>query len=116
MRLPTFRTLLLLAPALAAMARGAMTTTSEAAPECTASAHSGYFDLRPDIAVAPGDGSKRAMTTDYRANGWDTGYNFTMNICGSVVKPVEDVVGVDEEAWGNVAGYYTYDGSTYSIG
>lgn len=110
MRLSTF---LLVAPALAA-------STSEEvpddAPDCTANTHAGYFDLRPDMAVPPEDAGKMAVTADYRANGWDMGYNFTMNICGGLVKPVEDVRGVDEELWRNVSAYYTYDGSLYSIG
>lgn len=115
MRLPSIpRALLLLAPALAALA--AADVTDEDTPACTANAHAGYFDLRPDIATPAAEGRKRGVTTDYFSNGWDVGYNFTMNICGSVVKPVEDVVGVDKELWRNVSGYYNYDGSTYSIG
>ncbi|MBE3043330.1 hypothetical protein IMZ48_12320 [Candidatus Bathyarchaeota archaeon] len=112
MRLSTIpRALLLLAPALAAA-----DSADDDPQQCTANAPAGYFDLRPDMDVPPEESRKKAMTADYHANGWDAGYNFTMNICGAVVKPVEDVVGVDEDDWRGVAGYYTYDGSTYSIG
>lgn len=103
---------LLLAPALAAAAQ----TTTAAQPECTAIGHAGYFDLRPDIALPADEAPKKAMTTDYRSNGWDLGYNFTLNVCGPLVEPVEDFVGVDEELWGDVSGYYKYNGDVFSIG
>lgn len=106
-------TILLVAPALAAWAAE---EASDDTPDCTSNSHTGYFDLRPDIAVPPEEGGKKSVTEDYHANGWDIGYNFTMNICGALVKPVEDVRGVDEEHWRNVSAYYTYDGSLYSIG
>ncbi|SPO01089.1 related to MRL1 Mannose 6-phosphate Receptor Like [Cephalotrichum gorgonifer] len=108
---------LLAAPALAASDTATATATTEAA-DCTATATAGFFDLRPDTALAPGDGVKKsARTADYHANGWDYRHNFTMNICGAVVKPVEDVVGVDEEEWRHVGAYYTSDGGdVFSIG
>ena len=103
---------LLLAPALAVAAQ----TTTASQPECTATGHAGYFDLRPDIALPADKAPKKGMTADYRSNGWDQGYNFTLNVCAPLVEPVEDVVGVDEELWGNVSGYYKYNGDVYSIG
>ena len=120
------------------------TTTTAALPACTAISSSGsgaFFDLRPEIAVAPADPASSSSssnsinhqqlaappssqplggsqpTVDYRARGWDYGMNFTLNICGAVVEPVRDVVGVDEKLWRNVSAYYTTaDGQTISIG
>jgi cation-dependent mannose-6-phosphate receptor len=105
---------LLLGPALAAAS--SETPTSDPVPDCTASASAGFFDLRPDIATAQGGGKDGGPTDDYRANGIDYGYNFTMNICGAVVQPVEDVVGVDDGLWGDVSAHYTSGGDVYSIG
>lgn len=60
---------------------------------------------------------KRAVTTDYHANGFDYKSNFTLNICAPVVKPVSDVVGLSKTQWQNVSAYYTsVDGDIYSIG
>ncbi|KAI1373375.1 mannose 6-phosphate receptor domain-containing protein [Hypoxylon crocopeplum] len=96
------------------------TTTSTA---CTASSTSGaFFDLRPDIALKPNpDGSKPAHSNgapivDYHAKGFDYGSNFTLNICGAVVEPVEDVIGLEESKWQNVSAYYTSKGDVYSLG
>ncbi|KAI1097485.1 mannose 6-phosphate receptor domain-containing protein [Jackrogersella minutella] len=96
------------------------TTTSTA---CTASSTSGaFFDLRPDMALKlnPG-GSKPAHSNgapviDYKARGYDYGSNFTMNICGAVVEPVDGVIGVDSGKWQNVSAYYTSKGDVYSLG
>ncbi|KEY66564.1 hypothetical protein S7711_09410 [Stachybotrys chartarum IBT 7711] len=91
------------------------------APACTASSSSGsgaFFDLRPDTAVASEDGKSHrgVMAKDYRARGWDYGKNFTMNICGAVVDPILDVVGVNQDLWANVSAYYESHGKIYSIG
>ncbi|KUI64541.1 hypothetical protein VM1G_00615 [Cytospora mali] len=87
---------------------------------CTALSSSGgsYFDLRPDIAVAPTkDGKhKSSKSEDYIARGYDYGYNFTLNICDAVIDPPEKVVGVDEPLWKNVSAYYEKDGKVYSLG
>lgn len=111
--------LLLLAAALfgASLAADEKTTTTTA---CTATATGGkaYFDLRPDIAVAPKDGKhKRSKSEDYTARGYDYGYNFTLNICEAVIEKPEKVVGIDEALWKNVSAYYEgKDGKTYSLG
>ena len=56
-------------------------------------------------------------TRDYKSRGWDYGRNFTLNICGAVVDPVRDVVGVGEKMWQNVSAYYTTSGGdVVSIG
>ncbi|KAI0181128.1 mannose 6-phosphate receptor domain-containing protein [Hypoxylon sp. FL1284] len=94
------------------------TTTSTA---CTASSTSGaFFDLRPDTALKKGpDGEKRANgapTVDYHARGYDYGSNFTLNICGAVVEPVESVIGVEDSKWQNISAYYTSKGDVYSLG
>lgn len=96
------------------------TTTSTA---CTASSTSGaFFDLRPDIALKKNaDGSKPAHSNgaplvDYKAKGYDYGSNFTLNICGAVVEPVDEVLGVDPGKWQNISAYYTSKGDVYSLG
>lgn len=94
------------------------TTTSTA---CTASSTSGaFFDLRPDTAQKkPADGSKSthgAPTIDYHARGYDYGSNFTLNICGAVVEPVDGVIGVEDSKWQNISAYYTSKGDVYSLG
>ncbi|KAI1384401.1 mannose 6-phosphate receptor domain-containing protein [Hypoxylon trugodes] len=96
------------------------TTTSTA---CTATSTSGaFFDLRADIAIqANPDGSKPAHSNgapigNYHAKGYDYGSNFTLNICGAVVEPVEDVIGVESSKWQNVSAYYTSKGDIYSLG
>ncbi|PNY25625.1 Mannose-6-phosphate receptor, binding protein [Tolypocladium capitatum] len=91
------------------------------APACTATSSSGsgaFFDLRPDMAVHPDKGTshKAGVTKDYHSKGYDYGKNFTMNICGSVVDPVSNVVGLDKNAWANVSAYYMSHGNIYSIG
>ncbi|KAL7627187.1 Cation-independent mannose-6-phosphate receptor CI-MPR [Parahypoxylon ruwenzoriense] len=96
------------------------TTTSS---PCTATSASGaFFDLRPAIALKPNpDGSKPAHSNgaplvDYHARGYDYGSNFTLNVCGAVVEPVEDVIGVDENKWQNISAYYVSKGDVYSLG
>lgn len=96
------------------------TTTAEA---CTATnpKSGAFFDLRPDIAVKlPSDGSKvksGVPTKDYKINGYDYGWNFTMNICAPVVEEISSVRGeIKSEQWGNISAYYTVKGDTYSLG
>lgn len=108
---------------LAAALFGTSLATDDKTPvttACTALSTSGgsYFDLRPDIAVAPAkDGKhKTGKSEDYTARGYDYGYNFTLNICDAVIKPPEGVVGIDEALWKNVSAYYEKNGNTYSLG
>jgi len=93
--------------------------TTTTAP-CTASSTSGaFYDLRPDIAAVPEEGSKLhrgVRTTDYFAKGYDYNANFTLNICEAVVEPPKNVEGLAESAWKNVSAYYEYKGKVYSIG
>ncbi|KAK6209450.1 Cation-independent mannose-6-phosphate receptor CI-MPR [Pestalotiopsis sp. IQ-011] len=96
------------------------TTTAEA---CTATnpKSGAFFDLRPDIAVKqPSDGSKvknGVSIKDYKINGFDYGFNFTMNICAPVVEEISNVRGgINSEQWGNISAYYTAKGDTYSLG
>lgn len=103
-----------------AAAAGTATTTTSA-PACTATSltNGGFFDLRPDTAVAPpkdGKPHKSGNFKDYHSRGWDYGKNFTLNICGSVVEPVSDVVGLKKSQWANVSAYYTSHDSIYSLG
>ncbi|KAF4983086.1 hypothetical protein FZEAL_1415, partial [Fusarium zealandicum] len=89
-------------------------------PECTATSHTGsggFFDLRPDMAVVSDEHTKKyAVTKDYFSKGYDYGKNFTLNICGAVVDPIDDVVGVDTSLWQNVSAYYMERGQVISIG
>ncbi|RYP91597.1 hypothetical protein DL770_002311 [Monosporascus sp. CRB-9-2] len=107
---------------LAAAEDKAATTATTTATACTASSTSGaFYDLRPDMAVkAPEDGSKPALnapTVDYKARGHDYGSNFTLNICGPVVEPVDgEVHDVKEELWRNISAYYVSKGDVYSLG
>ncbi|KAI1496904.1 mannose-6-phosphate receptor binding domain-containing protein [Biscogniauxia marginata] len=118
---PAILSLLCLTPtSLASNAEKTATTTSTA---CTATSASGaFFDLRPDVAVKPkADGSKPSNShgsplVDYHARGYDYGSNFTLNICGAVVEPVEDVKGVEESKWQNISAYYVSKGDIYSLG
>lgn len=95
------------------------TTTHVAACTATASAGSGgFFDLRPIRAHPANSGAqhKAGVTKDYRSKGYDYGKNFTLNICGAVIDPVTDVMGVAKSSWANVSAYYVSHGSVYSIG
>lgn len=95
-------------------------STTTHAPACTATSHTGsggFYDLRPDMAVMADDNTKKsAVTKDYFSKGYDYGRNFTLNICGAVVDPVHDVVGVDSGLWQNVSAYYMSRGEIISIG
>lgn len=104
--------------ALAAAAADDKTTTMTA---CTATSTNGgsFFDLRPDIAIAPKKDSKhkRGPTEDYQVKGYDYGYNFTLNICESVIKIPDSVVGIDSNQYKNISAYYTAEsGKIYSLG
>ncbi|KAL7943530.1 mannose-6-phosphate receptor binding domain-containing protein [Trichoderma barbatum] len=112
---------MLLATAAATVNAAATTTSTVHAPACTATSSTtgGFFDLRPDTAViAPENGKthKSGIYKDYHSRGWDYGKNFTLNICGAVVDPVSDVVGLKESQWANISAYYTTHNSVYSIG
>ncbi len=96
------------------------TSTTSTVTPCVATSTSGaFYDLRPDTAIiVPADAKapKGIPTVDYIARGWDYGSNFTLNICDAVVKPVEDVVGVEKGMWKNVSAYYESKGNVYSLG
>ncbi|KAL7903071.1 mannose-6-phosphate receptor binding domain-containing protein [Trichoderma sp. SZMC 28014] len=113
--------LMLLATAAAGVNAAGTATATTPAPACTATSltNGGFFDLRPDTAVAPpenGKTHKSGTYKDYHSRGWDYGKNFTLNICGPVVDPVSDVVGLKKNQWANVSAYYTSHDSIYSIG
>jgi len=76
-----------------------------------------FFDLNPLHIEDPATSkAKHPRDHSWNTTGWDIGYNFTMNFCGSVVEPLEDVVGVDKAVWRNVSAYYKKGGEVYSIG
>lgn len=96
-------------------------SSTVAVPACTATSSSGsgaFFDLRPDMAIVPEEGKshKTGVKEDYYSKGYDYGKNFTLNVCGAVIEPVTDVVGVSESTWANVSAYYTSNDNVYSIG
>ncbi|KAH8898135.1 mannose 6-phosphate receptor domain-containing protein [Thozetella sp. PMI_491] len=109
----------LLATASSTSSTSTSSATVEATP-CVAHSQSGaFFDLRPDTAIilekdkkAP----KNAQLTDYTAKGYDLNYDFTLNICGAVVKPVEKAVDVPSSLHSNISAYYEKDGKVYSLG
>lgn len=91
------------------------------ATACTAISTKGgsFFDLRPDIAVAPKkDGkSKRGPSADYEVKGYDYGYNFTLNICEAVINTPQEVVGIESSLYKNISAYYkTEKGDVFSLG
>lgn len=111
--------LLLLAAALFGSSLAADDKT-QAIP-CTAISTKGgsFFDLRPDIAVAPKKDSKhkRGPSADYEVKGYDYGYNFTLNICDAVINTPDDIVGVESSLYKNVSAYYTTEkGDVFSLG
>ncbi|KAF7563983.1 hypothetical protein G7046_g105 [Stylonectria norvegica] len=118
MRLPTAS---LLFVAAATYASSPSPTTTTHVPACTATSSTGsgaFFDLRPDMAVLPPTGSHKSsgVHKDYFSKGYDYGRNFTINVCGAVVDPVSDVVGVGAGGWANISAYYSSHGNIYSIG
>lgn len=117
---PAFLALLSLAGSAWAAPEADKTTTAE---PCTATntKFGTFFDLRPAVAVkAPSDGSKAkrgAPLKDYKANGYDYGSNFTLNICSPVVEELANVRGdIGQEQWKNISAYYQSNGDVYSLG
>ncbi|KAF7189843.1 putative mannose 6-phosphate receptor-like protein [Pseudocercospora fuligena] len=76
-----------------------------------------FFDLT-GLQIQDPAQSKAKHPRDYswNATGYDVGYNFTINFCGPVVEPVEDVVGIEKNLWRNVSAYYKQGGKVYSMG
>lgn len=113
----------LLALTSTAFASDAAEPTTTAAA-CTASSTSGaFFDLRPDVAIKRRPNGSRpphsrgAPLTDYKARGFDYGFNFTLNICNPVVEAIEGTVqGIEESKWQNISAYYVSQGDIYSLG
>lgn len=93
-----------------------------ALPPCTvkSSITNSFFDLsRINIQPPPEDGKKAsssARESSWHARGYDYGANFTLNICGPVIEPLEDVVGIDRKDWGRIGGFYEMNGKNYSLG
>jgi cation-dependent mannose-6-phosphate receptor len=113
--------LMLLATAAVGVNAAVTATITTPAPACTATSltSGGFFDLRPDTAIPLKDEKSHksgVIYKDYHSRGYDYGKNFTLNICGAVVDPVSDVVGLKESQWVNVSAYYTSHDSVYSIG
>ncbi|KAK3368595.1 mannose-6-phosphate receptor binding domain-containing protein [Podospora didyma] len=126
---PNPRQILLAFAALASLAyaedekdKPSATATSSASvvTPCVATSTGGsFYDLRPDVAVVVTEGEKTPRgnpTEDYMARGWDYGSNFTLNICGAVVKTPQEIVGIEKTLWKNVSAYYESKGKVYSLG
>ncbi|KAF2160479.1 hypothetical protein M409DRAFT_70443 [Zasmidium cellare ATCC 36951] len=76
-----------------------------------------FFDLTSLQLLDPKESkAKHPREHSWNATGYDLGYNFTINVCGPVIEPIEDVVGVDKALWKNVSAYYKQDGKIYSLG
>ena len=78
-----------------------------------------FYDLNA-INVQPLKDHKKAHKDDRRdswhTRGYDYNTNFTLNICGPVIEPLDDVVGIKKDLVKNVSAYYTDGRKTYSIG
>ncbi|KAF2757936.1 mannose 6-phosphate receptor domain-containing protein [Pseudovirgaria hyperparasitica] len=97
------------------------TKKSKPVRPCTARSanHNRFFDLNPIWVKPPEDGKKKSKderTTSWSSNGYDIGYNFTINFCGPVVEKLENVVGVEKDMWRNISAFYEKGGKTYSMG
>lgn len=122
-------TLLSLLPILLPLLPSTLATDSKpAAKPCTihSSSTGSYFDLRPlDLSLQQQTTkSKDSRTESWHAKGYDYPANFTLNICGPVIEPLQDVSGIPEPRWQNISAFYKIDssssgshsGKTYSIG
>lgn len=78
-----------------------------------------FYDLN-GIMVHPLKDHKKVhkddRTESWHARGYDYNTNFTLNICGPVVEPLKDVVGVKDDLAKNISAYYTVGKKIYSIG
>lgn len=91
-------------------------------PPCTvkSSITNSFFDLSRINIQPPAEDAKKGTSAarDYswHARGYDYGANFTLNICGPVIEPMQDVVGIDKKDMGRIGGFYEMDGKNYSLG
>ncbi|KAL9086339.1 MAG: hypothetical protein Q9159_004239 [Coniocarpon cinnabarinum] len=93
---------------------------------CTAESHTSgnFFDINPlqvhppetDEDGKPKKGSKDKEIHSWHARGYDYHSNFTLNFCGPVVEPLDDIRGLPKRMWRNVSGFYEKNGETYAIG
>lgn len=78
------------------------------------------FDLSGLSVLPPKEDGQKSNKPEkvesWMARGYDSGVNYTINICAPVVEDLEDVVGVSESLWQNVSSFYTSAGKTYSLG
>ncbi len=98
--------------------------SSEAKPKpppkpCTihSTATGSFFDLRPLQLALDGTKYQTATNESFHARGFDYPANFTMNFCGPVVEPLDDVAGIPSSKVANVAAFYNnHRGDIYRIG
>ena len=103
----------------------AATAPEEAAPKppkpCTITSPAMLdFDLSGLSVLPKTEGQKNkkdAKEESWMARGYDSGVNYTINICAPVVEDVKKVEGVDESKWHNISAFYTtLEGKTFSLG
>jgi cation-dependent mannose-6-phosphate receptor len=77
-----------------------------------------FFDLNPIYRSPPEEGKtqKEGEEGSWHARGHDYGANFTLNICGSVVEELHNVVDLEEDLWRNVSAFYERDDKVFAIG
>ncbi|KIX02000.1 uncharacterized protein Z518_07939 [Rhinocladiella mackenziei CBS 650.93] len=76
-----------------------------------------FFDLRPLQLKIDGTKYQVASNESYHVKGYDYPYNFTMNFCGPVVEPLDEVEGIPTTTVANVSAFYKdARGDVYSIG
>ncbi|CAF9910154.1 MAG: hypothetical protein GOMPHAMPRED_006974 [Gomphillus americanus] len=78
------------------------------------------FDLSGLSVLPKTEGQKStkgARNESWMAIGYDSGVNYTINICAPVIEDIKDVEGVDESKWQNISAFYTSEsGKTFSLG
>lgn len=78
-----------------------------------------FYDLRSIWLLSPDSDKKSSRTSrteSWKAKGYDYLSNFTLNVCGSVIEPLEKAVGMEKSHLQNVSAYYEKGGKVYSIG
>ena len=111
----TFTLTVLLVQSVSAAAQG----KTPAKPCAIHSSSTGsYYDLTPlDLSLPSNAKVRDARKQSWYAKGHDYPSNFSLNICGPVVEPLEHVKGLPPIAWGNVSAFYeSEDDGIQSIG
>ncbi|KAH8815726.1 mannose-6-phosphate receptor binding domain-containing protein [Xylogone sp. PMI_703] len=126
MQISTLPVAALLALVAYSRCAGAASSDGESEPvpdPCTITNSAGaFFDLSALSILPPDEDDKTTnrwkKKDSWHARGYDTGTNYTLNVCAPVTETdaLDDVVGIDEKLWKNVSAYYESGGKTYSLG